>query len=467
MHIFLDERDKQIIDEQLNNLETNFNELSKDIDNSREAIAELADKKITKFYANNLGETTLNDSDNGKIQDMIIYGKSTQDGTPTPDNPIEIKSVVNPVVKVCGKNLWGTIWEYGMYNETGKASNNAVLCAKDLIKVKPSTSYVLTFESLSGDTVNFPDVWLYDSNKNSLGNCKYCRSAIIVTNTKKIIRYDIPEKCEYIGMYCSSASLCLNDVTNIISTQLEKGSTATPYEPYTETTATLPYTLNAIPVSKGGNVTIDGQEYIADYVDIERKKLVRNINVKALIGTANFITENSWVSGSYTIIDFFTRGKAISGFGTVANILCKYCSTTTPTSVVGGNIGIGYGNGQQLYIYLGAEYDTKDKIVEFLNTNNFEIYYPLETPTEIVLTDEEVQVFKELATYYPTTNIMVTSEQLEGYTTFNYPLSMANGWNIIKEQLGDTRNYIYDMDLQSAEAYVNSEYAVTLTELGV
>ena len=44
---------------------------------------------------------------------------------------------------------------------------------------------------------------------------------------------------------------------------------------------------------------------------------------------------------------------------------------------------------------------------------------------------------------------------------------MANGWNYVKQQLNDNRDYIYDMDTQSAEAYVNSEYAVALTELEV
>lgn len=34
--------------------------------------------KITKFYASNQGETHLADSDNGKIQDMMLYGKSEQ-----------------------------------------------------------------------------------------------------------------------------------------------------------------------------------------------------------------------------------------------------------------------------------------------------------------------------------------------------------------------------------------------------
>lgn len=61
--------------------------------------------KITKFYASNQGETHLADSDNGKIQDMMLYGKSSQDGTPTPDNPVEIKSVVNPTMSVCGSNI--------------------------------------------------------------------------------------------------------------------------------------------------------------------------------------------------------------------------------------------------------------------------------------------------------------------------------------------------------------------------
>lgn len=79
-----------------------------------------------------------------------------------------------------------------------------------------------------------------------------------------------------------------------------------------------------------------------------------------------------------------------------------------------------------------------------------------------------------LKTKHPVTNIFITSDQLDGCTTFNYPISMANGWNYVKKQLSDNRDYIYDMDaktqdidIQSAEAYVNSEYAVALTELEV
>ena len=213
------------------------------------------------------------------------------------------------------------------------------------------------------------------------------------------------------------------DISNILI-QIEKGSVATSYEPYTggipspnpsypqeiksvvnpivklsnedgtqSETVTLPYTLNAIPVSSGGNVTIDDQQYVADYVDVERGKLVKVVDSSKLDNTQSIVNKTEWL---------------------------------------------------------------------------------LAEPQEIDLTQEEVQTLKTLATYYPTTNISVNSEQLDGYTVFNYPISMQNGWNYVKQQLNDNRDYIYDIDTktqdidtQAAEAYVNSEYAVALTELEV
>lgn len=117
---------------------------------------------------------------------------------------------------------------------------------------------------------------------------------------------------------------------------------------------------------------------------------------------------------------------------------------------------------------------TSDDINNFLTEHPMEVTYLLKTPIEEELTAEQAQALKELSTYYPVTNVTVGSEQLDGYTVFNYPISMENGWNYVKQQLGDTRDYIYnmdakaqDIDIQSAEAYVNSEYAVALTELEV
>lgn len=94
----------------------NFKKTNAETDSLKEDLS----NKITKFYASNQGETHITDSDNGKIQDMMLYGKSSQDGVPTPENPVEIKSVVNPTVKVCGKNL--------LNHTLGTTTKNGITC---------------------------------------------------------------------------------------------------------------------------------------------------------------------------------------------------------------------------------------------------------------------------------------------------------------------------------------------------
>lgn len=297
------------------------------------SIKEDLSNKITKFYASNQGETHITDSDNGKIQNMMIYGKSSQDETPTPENPAEIERVVNPTVKVT--------------NEDG-------------LKVQ---------------------------------------------------------------------SVTLNNIT-----------------------------LNAIPVSSGGNVTIDRQQYIADYVDVERGELVKRVyeyvfsDKDRWLVAADGAQYLAWRVGDNPGIIDSTYDKKCLCSCLIANIL----SATRK--------GENYISTQSLddtcRVWVSANVATSKLTGE-------KVFLALIVPEEISLTQEEIRAFKELAAYYPVTNVNVASEQLNGYTVFNYPVSMKNGWNYVKQQLNDNRDYIYDMDLQSAEAYVNSEYAVALTELEV
>lgn len=309
---------------------------SKKIDNVTNSLKEDLSNKITKFYTSNQGETNITDSDNGKIQDMMLYGKSSQDGTPTPDNPVEIKSVVNPTVKVS--------------SEDGTKSQ----------------------------------------------------------------------------------------------------------------TVTLPYTLNAIYVESYGNVTIDGQQYVADYVDVERGKLVR------MCKEVEYNGDESWELQSVNannIANFKLSGvMALESKGLSNKLLLQNTLIANTDSE-----GFFINNIFQLYIRISKNRNisTVAEFKNFLSKNPIRVLLAFITPEEIDLTPEEIAAFKALATYYPVTNISVNSEQLDGYTVFNYPISMKNGWNYVKQQLNDNRDYIYDMDTQSAEAYVNSEYAVALTELEV
>ena len=299
----------------------------KDVDSLKEDLS----NKITKFYASNQGGTHITDSDNGKIQDMMIYGKLSQDGTPSPENPVEIKSVVNPTVKVI--------------NEDG-------------LKVQ---------------------------------------------------------------------SVTLNNIT-----------------------------LNAIPVNSGGNVTIGEQQYVSDYVDVEKGKLyrkVKRLNLKDVkdVNASHGLHSNGNGYLAFSVNDASKEHRPISN---------RYKS-----SMWTDKSGYAYIPSNNSIIFVDDRFTDRQTAIKLVQDTY--VIYVLTSQTEEELSLEQIKSLKSLSTYYPTTNISVNSDQLDGYTVFNYPISMTNGWNYVKQQLNDNRDYIYDMDLQSAEAYVNSEYAVALTELEV
>lgn len=596
--------DAKVTGDKFKEVKAETDSLKEDITRSKEAIKDLSDKKITKFYASNLVETTLNDSDNGKITDMKVYGKSFQkqytgknllknekasttitlnggtfsvdkngivtvNGTftadteftindfhistseggyylvgcpngggsstyyltlynsftnmfdydygngsglfqlnksethmarivfksgvvannlvfkpmlttkssatyddfepyvggipsPNPDYPQEIQSVVNPVVKVCGKNLLKPTLENttlngitctnngdGTYTLNGTANHNVVLLIKNYNFEKG-----INYKLVGTDKAYGSNAFLFIQSKGAdNGNGLIYES----TDYSNIV----------IGLYIINGSVCNNLLFKpMLTTDLN--ATYDDFVPYKEQSATIPITLNAIPVSEGGNITVNGQQYIADYVDIENKKLVRMVG-EVDLGTLD------WSSG--------TDGYGDNFFVARPNNIRKYNNTetlngiTTITNLFVTWDVINWTKSYNLYdktIVASYERQLAIRDLNYTDTTSFKnamsgvkLLYELATPTITDLTDKEVQAFKDLATYYPTTNVMVTSDQLDGYTTFNYPISLANGWNYVKEQLGDTREYIYDMELQSAEAYVNSEYAVTLTELGV
>ena len=77
--------------------------------------------------------------------------------------------------------------------------------------------------------------------------------------------------------------------------------------------------------------------------------------------------------------------------------------------------------------------------------------YKLSEPEKVDLIQDQIEAFKALSTYYPKTYINAESEQLEAYTMFNYSVSMEKGWEYVKQQIGDTRKYVYDMDTKLTE----------------
>lgn len=559
----------------------------KEINSLKESIS----TKITKFYASSQGETHLADSDNGKIQDMMVYGKSEQkqysgknllnatlqtttqngvtctnngDGTytlngtatvivafdiaqdvfcssfrligcpvggihdtsyelqartnnliygydtgdgknikadekffiririnagtvcnnllfkpmittdltatyddfepyvggipsPNPSYPQGILSVKNPVVKVCGKNLLKSTYPTTTKNGVTCTNNNDGTFSLNGTATANCVFIILGQDALKNAFGVNEKLRLTGAPKGSSRSGYYLQ---IWKDTPEVIYYDIGEgvasekpnaRCN-VAIMVTNGTVCNNVLFKPMLT-VDLTATYDDFEPYHEQTVTLPYDLYGVKVTSGGNVAIDGQQYVSDYFDVERGKLVRCVKEKS---DTISITVAGTVGGlGYYDYDIpFTK-----------NVICNI------TNIIYEDINQGWASKQAC---ISGSNTGKLRVYLPIGNHDVKIIYELETPEEIDLTTEEIAALKALATYYPTTNISVNSEQLDGYTVFNYPISMQNGWNYVKQQIGDTRDYIYDMDartqdtdLQAAEAYVNSEYAVALTELEV
>ena len=413
--------------ENVTQIQQNMNDIS--------SLKEDISNKITKFYASNQGETHITDSDSGKIQDMMIYGKSEQK-------------------QYKGINLLPPDTKPNEYVEVSIPKGSSVFLTTD---GTPSNGGNLKF--FNEDKTK--SIWLgidagTTSAKRSLTiDAKYVQNLITAS-------FDLSKICLGVGSepiyepYTGGIPSPSPDYPQEIKSVVNPTVKVTNKDGLKVQSVTLNnITLNAIPVSRGSNVTINGQQYVADYVDVERGKIVKCIEKYRISSGLKWIYEHS-------------ENDRFGAYGLNININPNFGENTLFTHYqnkpngTGGFIAPG---NIRLHNFQGFTDVTNFK--EWLDKNESYAYFVKNTLEEIDLTTEEIQIFKELATYYPTTNISVNSEQLNGYTVFNYPISMANGWNYVKQQLNDNRNYIYDMDLQSAEAYVNSEYAVALTELEV
>lgn len=434
------------------------------------SLKEDLSNKITKFYASNQGETHLADSDNGKIQDMMIYGKSSQDGTPTPENPVEIKSVVNPTVKLLGSNILKI--RDGEYQDVGctitvsngviklngtSTDNKRIYLPIDTPSMLKEGTEIIFCPNNIGGTEHLNKCYVDYSNENT----KSLSIASNIVNTPYVIarqdaRYEFKLSIKITG------GNTFNNET--WKPQILIGKQITPFEPYKEQSIQLPITLNAIPVSSGGNYTDQsGQQWICDEVDLERGVLVQRTRTMVFSDSSGFKVErtDNGIRFLYSVENLKKTDKQTAD----ANAFCSalVLGNARATWITPDIFTI---NNMTLFVRF-KNITSLDELRQYLQQTPMSLTAILVTPIETPLTSVEIADFNAFITYYPVTNISVNSEQLDGYTVFNYPISMANGWNYVKQQIGDTRDYIYDMDTQSAEAYVNSEYAVALTELEV
>lgn len=296
---------------------------------------------------------------------LNVYGKSTQNGTPSPDNPVPIVSAGDGgsvVVKMTGKNR--------MPPNLNKRA--FVECF-----VKESTPITLIFKdgfvSRGGNILfigeNNENLW-FDIDVN-----KAEHHMTIKANATKF---------QYLLNDTASENVCLT-----------WNASSPDYEPYREQLLTLPTPngLPGIPVTSGGNYTDpQGQQWVCDEVDLERGVKVQRVNAVDLstcviTGTTNLATTKRLA------IRLPLKGKDYQ-VKALCNRLPYLVSFTSDTIHFYVDT-----NNAQVFIPIGAKNPEEGEYI---------LFYALATPIETPLTPAEIAAYKALTTYAPDTVVQAS-----------------------------------------------------------
>lgn len=211
----------------------------------------------------------------------------------------------------------------------------------------------------------------------------------------------------YFVITCNNCSVAIKNI------QIEEGG-YTSYEPYHEPQSlsiSTPTGLPAIPVDSDGNYTdADGQQWIADYIDLKRGKYVqnicdlplKNINLEWCTWGVNYIVSNG--TGFYA---YLTKYAHVGNTKTLATI-CQHNADAWGGRKIGCNAEV---NGNYITISLHTSdlddaSDNKKAIESFkkiVEQTDAHVLYVRAEPIERDLTSEEIEAYKNLVTYAGTT----------------------------------------------------------------
>lgn len=337
---------------------------------------------------------------------LTVYGRSTQDGTPTPDAPVPIVSAGDGgsvAVKVTGKNLFyeQEFQEYfinSVANTVGLAVGN-VSC---VLQVVTGAKYYVTRNKI-GTKFRVAVV----DKLPTLGNPVTPSSGINADSKRQI---EISATSKYMVIQCEDEAAFSELMVSLDS--------STAYSPYREQLLTLPTPngLPGIPVTSGGNYTDqNGQQWICDEVDLERGVKVQRVKVLDLLDSGGFDNDRTWHINTKTNFGAGTSYIPVEWFTPVTKCLCntfpvqmnKYqTGTSADLSIYYSRTGDVISLKSALFNPKG-QHATVYEAKAWFTAHPTYLYVPIE-PIETPLAPAEIAAYKALTAYAPDTVVQAS-----------------------------------------------------------
>lgn len=351
------------------------------------------------------------------LKALHVYGKSTQDGTPTPDAPVPIVSAGDGgsvAAKVTGKNLlnipdgsWTTrgvtvTAKDGLISISGTATSSGYAWSN-------ITPFITSGVAILSSSITSPRVKLVSE---TWGVILSLGTADKMSDTATRIVFLVTQGQTY-------------NLTGV-KVQLELGTTATAYSPYREQTITLqtPNGLPGIPAKSGGNYTDEnGQQWVCDEVDLERGVRVENTRIVDATDLRIASTVDFQNTKRLTLVlPAKARGHTVKAL----------CNRSTHNNSYSTDDTHFYADGNDIFLFIPIS-------AENPVAGEYVFLYALADAIETPLTEAELAAYKALTTYAPTTVLQATD--------------------------GAGLEATYKCNVRKAEKTINDLYAVLTAEL--
>lgn len=316
-----------------------------------------------------------------KFNTFELFGKTTQDGTPTPENPIPIINLTGNInEKVQNKNLI-KLTQPGLIMGTNNTISSSQY-SKTIVDTRNINSLIVTGDfSLIGDNVI------------RAGGCNEC-PAIGVTGTRFTnisASNNVIDTTNYnyvlLTYVVEGGQTEAKDRAIENSFQIEVGTVASSYVPHAEQNISFPLAEGQY-LAQGDYPADDGVHHV-------RAKIIYD-------GSEDENWNKGSSSPSGSVAFYLSKPSDLSSTATLSDLLCSYFINQ---EVV---------NGMRLASYL-TFYPTTDINVTttaewrtWLSTHNIELEYPLAEEVIEPFTEEQQTAYnqiKELYTYNEITNI--------------------------------------------------------------
>lgn len=340
------------------------------------------------------------------LQGLKIYGKSVQNGIPSPEHLAPIVSMgetgsVN--ISINTKNLNNGV----LVPIVGSSSGNIVSNLTNqsvVIPIKGGLTYTISVSEavviFECTTAEYPEAGtpIVDAYAGSSGIPVLTKTRATSSNAKYLViniagNYEILQKA-----------------------QVEIGSVATAYVPYQSQTLTIstPNGLPGIPVNSGGNYTDEsGQQQVCDVVDFGT---ANRTTVLKEVAFSDLSWEKHPLSGT-TSSRFVTTDLVDAQMSTNPSVLFAAMSNMF-TAINGNNLYntevsamSGYNEiGNKLFVKIVGVTELSDFLEK---TKDATLLYQLSNPITTPLSPEELAAYRSLTTY-PETSVVSTAEPVAG-----------------------------------------------------